>query len=527
MAGLLEISPEAIGLLSAGAGILQANRPSLNPGAGGLGAIGAGITSGLGAYQAAQEAALRKKAQERAAELQAEQLKHLKMQMEQEALLNPLRVKEMNTKIAQADLQQKLPAMIMAELGKFGQAPAPVMYQDTIKPEQVGDRSGKMPSAEGKTRESYFQDAMKILDPVEKQAALEAGFRQWPEYRPQMNKKEQEDFSNARARSIGTLGAMIEASGLKGGDALLKLAPMFNPFELSEGKTYITASGATKTIPKLDVGMVADKSGAITMTPGVEEFLRKRAIASVDPLQASKFTYETGQTVPGVGGAPVVGQGTMTSPTGLPPAGAAAVKQKEAESIAAKSGDILESSKSAASGAASAVNSINQIRAALPNIVIGPFADKRLMLTQIADVMNITGATQQEKLANTRAVINGFANMALDAAGKLKGSGSITDAERALLNKASSGSINELSMPELKTVLDVAERQAFRLHQSHNELIGKAKGQGINTWAYESSKLPPAFLPKDAKASDLIKGRVYATPKGDLVWNGLQFEDQK
>jgi hypothetical protein len=308
MAGLLELSPEAIGLLTAGAGMLQASRPSTTPG-GGLAAIGAGIPAGLQAYQQAQQAALQKKAQERSGELQSEQLKHLRMQMEQEALLNPLRIKELERKIKQQELQAQIPAIIMQEIGRLGgSSQGPSLYQDQIKPEQVGSSSLPTVSLDQqkadkggfqvKTPEDFFNYAMKVKDPVEKQAMIEAGFRQWPQYRPQVN-QEQSAFGNDSARTVATLGAMLSANDLKGGESLLKLAEFFKPQERKEGVTYVDSKGRAQYMPKLEVGMVPDASGGVKMIPGMEEYLRKKSIATVDPLQAAKFGYETGQTVPG------------------------------------------------------------------------------------------------------------------------------------------------------------------------------------------------------------------------------------
>lgn len=526
--GLLDAfyDPNSAGLLAIGTGLLGASGPSRMPI--GLGqALGGAMNQGMAAYQNVKEIADRDR-------MQSLQAQAMQESLNQARAMHPLQVQQLQSAIAQQDLQRKVAAQfpqLIESLRGGGSPAAATPYQDQVTPQQVGSTAPPTVQFNG-SPESYFKLASGIQDPTEKRAAIEAGMRQWPQFRPMVQQAPPGGATDRDpATALGAYAAMIGTAGLKGSDEVMKFASMMQPRELKEGSTYQNPlTGAREFMPKMDVGMRPGQNGGIEAMPGMMDFLRNKAQATVDPVAAGRLRYETGVDVgqgssAGVGGVGA-GVGGGQSPVSLPPAAQNAIRQKEAESIATKSGDILDSSKAAAAGAVERMNSINQIRGALGNAYVGPFANQRMTMAQLSELINPAGADSNEKLQNTRALINGLAKMALDSASQLKGQGQISNEERALLMKASSGSNDTMTVPELKMLADISERVATRQYQSHQGLLGRAKNQNINTWAYEVPPMPATPLPKNAKASDLVKGKTYSTPKGDLVWNGMMFEDK-
>lgn len=261
-----------------------------------------------------------------------------------------------------------------------------------------------------------------------------------------------------------------------------------------------------------------DIANAITsgFAPDAETAIRANQWASANGIKAAIKVGKVSGVQPQDGTSEVGGglrPGQSLSPT----------EQAAATSLVGKTGDILDASRAAAEGAVNKIRTINQINSALSNVYSGPMANQRIQLAQIGDLLGVNGATTTEKLQNTRSVINGLANMALESANKLKGQGQVSDAERALLQKASSSSIEAISVPELRILMNISQRHAATEYQNHQRLLKNAPDT-TNMWMYKSQDIPPTPLPKNATAKDLVVGLPYQTAKGIGVWNGINFE---
>jgi hypothetical protein len=57
----------------------------------------------------------------------------------------------------------------------------------------------------------------------------------------------------------------------------------------------------------------------------------------------------------------------------------------------------------------------------------------------------------------------------------MKGQGQITESERSILRKAESGQINELTKPELNTLLGALERTATSRINTHNQNLQRLR----------------------------------------------------
>ena len=89
-------------------------------------------------------------------------------------------------------------------------------------------------------------------------------------------------------------------------------------------------------------------------------------------------------------------------------------------------------------------------------------------------MIGVNGADETEKLQNTRSLIQGLARQELAAAGSMKGQGQITENERALLQRAESGTIQDLTIPEIKTLVGAIKKTANYRINTHNTNMERA-----------------------------------------------------
>lgn len=130
----------------------------------------------------------------------------------------------------------------------------------------------------------------------------------------------------------------------------------------------------------------------------------------------------------------------------------------------------IDASAAAARGAVQTINMANMIRSAIASgkVMAGPTTTLKMAGAQLF-------GGDQNKLNETRKVIYGLANLALSARGQLKGQGQISDYEGKLLQKASSGDIDNLSLGEINTIADLADRAGRIAIQNNANLVAKAR----------------------------------------------------
>ena len=215
------------------------------------------------------------------------------------------------------------------------------------------------------------------------------------------------------------------------------------------------------------------------------------------------------------------------------------VDNKVGEGLAKEIGPMLAASKSAAEGANQTLDTASRIDTAIASgkLIAGPFSNGRVKLLQIGNVLGINGADDNEKLSNTRTTIQGLAQFSLSGRSALKGQGQISDYEGKLLQKATSGDIEDLTVPEIKVLMGTAKRVAkaqqtihqnnMKVMRSKPELAGVADFYDVqpNTPVNQDSSQQALKMPEKPSALTLKKGSVYSTPKGNLMWNGQSFED--
>jgi hypothetical protein len=156
--------------------------------------------------------------------------------------------------------------------------------------------------------------------------------------------------------------------------------------------------------------------------------------------------------------------------THAPGTNVSVINTPTAKSLSEPVGKLAETSLAKAQGAAESMESANQIRKALNagNVIAGPLAGAR---TKFAQVLEMAGVGDKEKLANTRNAIQGLASMTLASRGDLRGQGQITDMETKLLERAKSADIGDLTIGELHQIVNTAQKVSNRLWSNHQTLL--------------------------------------------------------
>jgi hypothetical protein len=121
--------------------------------------------------------------------------------------------------------------------------------------------------------------------------------------------------------------------------------------------------------------------------------------------------------------------------------------------------ETLSNLTAGATAANSTLANVERILPALDKAVLGPGADYRTTLLRIGQQLGVAGANANDTLAQTATVVQGLAQAELDAAAQMKGQGTLTDAERAILRRAAGGD-QSLTAVEIQTGLNAAKKNA-------------------------------------------------------------------
>jgi hypothetical protein len=164
------------------------------------------------------------------------------------------------------------------------------------------------------------------------------------------------------------------------------------------------------------------------------------------------------------------------------------------KSLAEPVGKLAAASLGKAEGATEIMAAANSVRDALNtgNVIAGPGAGIR---TKFAQVLELAGVGDKEKLTATRTAIQGMADLTLQSRAELKGQGQITDAETKLLERARSGDIADMTIAELQTVVNVSQRLAGRLWSNHQTMLGRMKNDPAAADVYQYYT-PNAAMPQ-------------------------------
>jgi hypothetical protein len=174
------------------------------------------------------------------------------------------------------------------------------------------------------------------------------------------------------------------------------------------------------------------------------------------------------------------------------------IENKMGEGIAAQIGPMMKDSVDIATGAVKQVDAAKRVVSAIDSgkIIAGPFAGGRVTLAQMGQALGVGGADAKQQLANTRDVIRGLAEMTLQGRSQMKGQGAITESEGLLAERANSGKIEDLTIPEIKQLAQASERAARFAYAEHERKVQEmAKNPATSSLAtyYQGPAMPPAI----------------------------------
>ena len=186
------------------------------------------------------------------------------------------------------------------------------------------------------------------------------------------------------------------------------------------------------------------------------------------------------------------------------------VQQKAQEAAATGSvkaiTDKLESSFAIAQTAEERLKQVQNIKPILDlPLITGPGATPQMFLSQVANKMY--GVSNEETLANTRQLITGLSELSLSSRGALKGQGTITEGEGALLVKARSAP-DSLTVPEYKRLFTLFEKQDKRAIEQHEDIRKRAEKAGIPNIDFWRVEAPSAQTGQQLKLSPAAQDAV-------------------
>jgi len=165
----------------------------------------------------------------------------------------------------------------------------------------------------------------------------------------------------------------------------------------------------------------------------------------------------------------------------------------------------LETSYDLAKNSVERISTLNDLKSVIDLPAFsGPGATTQLLLGQLAN--KFYGAANAETLANTTLKLQGLADLSLKAAGLIKGQGSVTEPERALLAKAKSAPEN-LTIPEYKALFKIFEKQDAGIIREHQDVVKRAKKAGVQNTDFYSVDMPiPQGMNLSPAAQKLLGG---------------------
>ena len=167
----------------------------------------------------------------------------------------------------------------------------------------------------------------------------------------------------------------------------------------------------------------------------------------------------------------------------------------------------LGASRDMARSANATLANIDRILPALDTAILGPAADTRTNFLRIGKVLGVAGANADEVLKNTAVVVQGLAQQELDASQQVKGQGSLTEGERAILRRVAGGD-QSLTAGELRVGLLAAQRSARSRAESHGQLL----------------KTAVKAIPSLAQIAPMYEVPVYGAPAANPLQNAVQQE---
>jgi hypothetical protein len=296
----------------------------------------------------------------------------------------------------------------------------------------------------------------------------------------------------------GALGLRKLRTDMAQEEALKKYAENYvlsQPVE-KQAELRMMIAANPKAFTEALAGNMFPKTEAFTLSPGAKRYGPGGQVIAEAPLTPE---FKEGFRIdPGSG-----------SVTGIPEwlaarqkhaaAGAAnigvKVDARTGESLASQVGPMVKGTYDAAVASSKLVDASNRILQAAETgkLYAGPTANLRLKAAQAADVFGIAGKDTLDKIKNTRQVIRGMAEQAVQARSQLGGQAQISNAEQELLNRATSGDIGDLTVGEVIQIANTSKKLGVQVYLAHEDklkiLDSKPELRGLRDF-YQPPPLP-------------------------------------
>lgn len=235
----------------------------------------------------------------------------------------------------------------------------------------------------------------------------------------------------------------------------------------------------------------------------------------------------------------------VTADTGIPvkvsdivkdpnaPTSSVTVNNAMARGLGTKAAERIDKGANVAEQAVKKITTVNRMLDAIEkdNVNLGPGATVQQYIGQLSTKLGIGGKTTDERIQNTRTIIQGLAETVLNNREQLEGQGSISNYESQIAERASTpGEIEQFTVPELKALLELADRSArfeHGLHENRMKILRDDPDESIRREArlFEAPPLPKsrfegkAAPPQPGKAQPQWGASGYGnrpdgTPKG-------------
>lgn len=268
---------------------------------------------------------------------------------------------------------------------------------------------------------------------------------------------------------------------------------------------------------------------------GLEPFTG--APQAVVPDANAPFNFQlTNGALQSVPNAPVQDFQMSRARAGATSIGMPRVEVKMGDSIAGQIGEIVMQSRNKAITALKQVDNTDQMMAALQsgNVFIGPGATVKTAIGRLATALGAAGANTQEKLQNTRQIVQGLARIGVAARDQLRGQGTVTDSEAAALQKAESGDIDNLTEGELRDLVSVARKAAaldLQMHQQNIEAMRASPSTAPQVRFFDLPNMGPALQrlqvarpPSPAVAPSGATPNAPPPPRVGMVVDGFRYK---
>lgn len=249
-------------------------------------------------------------------------------------------------------------------------------------------------------------------------------------------------------------------------------AGLTNKQEYAAPTEMLDKDGKPVTVQINKAGGIRPVEGGLGLPPVMTEIggkavaLQRRPDGSVLPQNL------TDSVILGPDGKPMVNKDAVAAKIKVAAAGA---PQSNTKIIVDNSKQTFEAAiqrvqekATAAESAIGALDTVQQIRTSLATnkVLTGPGAGVRMKVQQLFGI-------DTPALAETRSVIQGLSSLALDSRGKITGQGAISNVEQELLQKAVSGDFTDLTVGEIKTILNVSERVQKQLIRQYEDTYSR------------------------------------------------------